>query len=79
MEELRRILAAFKLVLIGLPIGGVVASLIAFVAILGKINDISTLGPNMAVAILTLLYSLVIELLLLPMAAKLWTMEKNIE
>ena len=77
LEELRRTLAAFKLVLIGLPIGGVVASLIAFVAILGKINDISTLGPNMAVAVLTLLYSLVIELLLLPVAAKLWTMEKE--
>jgi len=77
LDELRRTLAAFKLVLIGLPIGGVVASLIAFVAILGKINDISTLGPNMAVAILTLLYSLVIEILLLPMAARLWAMEKE--
>lgn len=74
-EELRRTLAAFKLVLIGLPIGGVVASLIAFVAILGKINDISTLGPNMAVAILTILYSLILEVLLIPMAAKLWAME----
>lgn len=78
-EELRRTLAAFKLVLVGLPIGGFAASLIAFVAILGKMNDISSLGPNLAVAILTLLYSLVIELLLLPIAAKLWAMKKNIE
>ena len=78
-EELRRTLAAFKLVLVGLPIGGFAASLIAFVAILGKMNDISSLGPNLAVAILTLLYSLVIELLLLPMAAKLWAMKKSKE
>ena len=78
-DEVRKTLAAFKMVLIGLPICGFVATLIAFVAILGKLNGISLLGPNMAVAILTLLYSLVIELLLLPIAAKLWVMGKNIE
>lgn len=65
------------MVLIGLPIGGFTASLIAFVAILGKINDISKLGPNLAVAILTLLYSLIIELLLLPIAAKLWVSKRS--
>ena len=65
------------MVLIGLPIGGFTASLIAFVAILGKINDISKLVPNLAVAILTLLYSLIIELLLLPIAAKLWMLKRS--
>lgn len=65
------------MVLIGLPIGGFTASLIAFVAILGKINDISKLVPNLAVAILTLLYSLIIELLLLPIAAKLWMSKRS--
>lgn len=65
------------MVLIGLPIGGFTASLIAFVAILGKLNDISKLGPNLAVAILTLLYSLIIELLLLPIAAKLWVSKRS--
>ncbi len=73
-EELMRTQAAFKLVLIALPIEGVVASLIAFIAILGKMNDPATLGPYMAVAILTMLYSLIIEILLLPVAARLWTM-----
>lgn len=63
--------------MIGLPIGGFTASLIAFVAILGKLNDISKLGPNLAVAILTLLYSLIIELLLLPIAAKLWVSKRS--
>ena len=74
-EELSRILAAFKLVLTALPIGGMVASLIAFIAILGKVNDPATLGPHVAVAILTILYSLIIEVLLLPVAAKLWTLK----
>lgn len=74
-EELSRILVAFKLVLTALPIGGMVASLIAFIAILGKVNDPATLGPHVAVAILTILYSLIIEVLLLPVAAKLWTLK----
>ena len=65
------------MVLIGLPIGGFTASLIAIVAILGTLNDISKLGPNLAVAILTLLYSLIIELLLLPIAAKLWVSKRS--
>ncbi len=78
-EELNRTLAAFKLVLTALPLGGFAASLIAFVAILGKLDDVSKLGPSIAVAILTVLYSLIIELLLLPMAAKLWALEKEMK
>ena len=69
--------AAFKLVLIALPIEGMVASLIAFIAILGKLNDPATLGPYLAVAILTMLYSLIIEILLLPVAARLWTIKRE--
>ena len=76
-EELMRTQAAFKLVLIALPIEGMVASLIAFIAILGKLNDPATLGPYLAVAILTMLYSLIIEILLLPVAARLWTMRRE--
>ena len=74
--ELKRTLAAFKLVLIALPIDGLMASLIATVTILGKVNDMSMLGPHAAVAVLTLLYSLVLEVLLLPIAAKMWAVEK---
>lgn len=76
-EEVKRSMAAFKLILIALPIGGAAASLIAFVAILGKLNEPATLGPRLAVAILTLLYSLILEVLLLPIAAKLWAMDKT--
>lgn len=75
--ELCRSLAAFKMVLIALPIDGFVSSLIAIVAIIGSLTDKATLGPYLAVAILTLLYSLVLELLLLPVAAKLWSVKKQ--
>ena len=79
MEEYERCrtLAAFKLVLIALPIDGLVSSLIALVAVLGLLTDPIALGPNLAVAILTLLYSLILELLLLPVAAKVWAMKKT--
>ena len=70
-------IAAFKMVLIALPIDGFVSSLIAIVAIIGSLTDKATLGPYLAVAILTLLYSLVLELLLLPVAAKLWSVKKQ--
>ena len=76
-NELCRSLAAFKLVLIALPIDGLVASLIAVVAIIAKLTDPSLLGPNLVVAILTLLYSLIFEVLLLPVAAKLWAMKNR--
>lgn len=79
LEELNRTLAAFKLVLIALPMGGLAATLIAFVAIIGNLNDVSKLGPSMAVAILTLLYSVIIELLLLPIASKLWALKYGIK
>ena len=75
-NELCRSLAAFKLVLIALPIDGLVASLISVVAIIAKLTDPSLLGPNLVVAILTLLYSLIFEVLLLPVVAKLWAMKK---
>ena len=75
-HEMGRSLAAFKLVLIALPIVGLIMSLIAAVAILGKLSDPSVLGPYVAAALLTLLYSLVLEVLLIPVAAKLWAMKK---
>lgn len=80
-NEYNRMLAAYKLVLIALPTGGTLMTLMAVVAILAnifaKVMDYSALGPSMAVAILTLLYSLILEVLLLPIAAKLWAMEKG--
>ncbi len=69
--------AAFKLVLIALPVEGMVMSLIAIVAVIGLLDNVEYLGPNLAVAILTLLYSLVLEVLILPVAGKLWTMKSE--
>ncbi len=79
-EAWKRMLAAYKLVLIALPVSGLIMTVMAVIGVLAnvfvKVIDMTSLGPNMAVACLTLLYSLIIEALLLPVAARLWTMRK---
>nr|WP_312855426.1 MotA/TolQ/ExbB proton channel family protein [Litoribacterium kuwaitense] len=54
------------------PAWGMIGTLIGLVLMLRDLNDPSTLGPSMAVALITTLYgTLMANLLFLPMAAKL--------
>ncbi|WP_417899301.1 flagellar motor protein MotP [Bacillus haimaensis] len=54
------------------PAWGMIGTLIGLVLMLNNLNDPTTLGPNMAIAILTTLYgSLLANLVFLPMANKL--------
>lgn len=54
------------------PAWGMIGTLIGLVLMLGRLDDPSTLGPNMAVALLTTLYGTVIaNLVFIPMASKL--------
>ncbi|MFA9559055.1 flagellar motor protein MotP [Evansella sp. AB-rgal1] len=54
------------------PAWGMIGTLIGLVLMLQNLNDPSTLGPNMAVALLTTLYgTLLANLVFLPMANKL--------
>ncbi|MDZ5472546.1 flagellar motor protein MotP [Bacillus sp. 31A1R] len=54
------------------PAWGMIGTLIGLVLMLKNLNDPSTLGPNMAIALLTTLYgSLLANLFFLPLAAKL--------
>ena len=46
-------------------IGAVAASLVGFVALMGSYSDPSTIGPNLAVMILTLFYASIVALVLL--------------
>ena len=76
-DMLCRTKTAYKLVLIALPVAGMVMTLIAVVAVIGLLSNVNALGPNLAVAILTLLYSLVLEVILLPVAGRLWTLKEE--
>ncbi len=54
------------------PAWGMIGTLIGLVLMLQNLNDPATLGPNMAVALLTTLYGTVLaNLVFLPMASKL--------
>ena len=46
---------------------GVVCVLMSLISILRRLSDLASLGPNMAVAILTMLYAMIFEMLLLPL------------
>ena len=49
----------------GTLLGGVVASLIGFVSFMGHYSDPSTIGPSLAVVVLTLFYSAILSLIIL--------------
>src|SRR5699024_6759014 len=54
------------------PAWGMIGTLIGLVLMLGSLQDPTTLGPNMAVALLTTLYGTVLaNLVFIPMASKL--------
>lgn len=54
------------------PAFGMVGTLIGLVLMLGNMNDVSTIGPNMAVALITTLYgSLLSNVVCLPVVEKL--------
>ncbi len=62
---------AMKIVLVTIPIAGVFSFLVSVVAIIGHLSDIELLGPHFAVAILSLFYCSVAEILLIPTAVRL--------
>ncbi|WP_335871296.1 flagellar motor protein MotP [Bacillus sp. 2205SS5-2] len=60
------------------PAWGMIGTLIGLVLMLKSLNDPSSLGPNMAIALLTTLYgSLLSNLVFIPMAAKLQAKTEN--
>ncbi|MFZ5353693.1 MAG: MotA/TolQ/ExbB proton channel family protein [Bacillota bacterium] len=68
--ELKKTVEAVKLMIRLLIASGTLGALIGIVGILTKLADISMLGPNLAVALLTMFYSVLFILILLPVQAK---------
>ena len=62
---------AMKTVLVTIPIAGAFSFLVSLVAIIGFLFQTEVLGPNLAVAILSLFYCCVAEILLIPTAVRL--------
>lgn len=72
VEQIRRSYAATRLTIIATLVSGALSSFLAIVAILSLLDKPEILGPNMAVAVLSILYSLIIVLFLLPIGKILY-------
>lgn len=70
--QIRNAWCAMKTVLCTVPLAGVFTLLVGVVAIIGHLTDILMLGPHLAVAILSVFYCAIIEILLIPTAVRLY-------
>ena len=70
-EQIKDAWCAMKSVLATIPIAGVFTFLVGIVAIIGHLTNPELLGPHLAVAILSLFYCSIIEILLIPTAVRL--------
>lgn len=67
LSEIRRALDAVEMMQKQLVYAGIISMLLSLVHVLGMLSDLASLGPNVAVAILTMLYAVIFEMLLLPL------------
>ena len=67
LSEIRRSLDVVEMLQKQVLCAGIVGMLLSFIHILGWISDLASLGPHVAVAILTMLYAVIFEMLLLPL------------
>lgn len=58
---------------------GIITTLISFITMMGNLNDLSTLGPNIAVAIITVLYGIILSMILLILKARVHNVLKNLK
>lgn len=68
--ELRKTDIALKLAVRLLLLSGILGSLIGIIGLASSLTNMSRLGPNVAVALLTLFYSLLLILMLMPIQAR---------
>lgn len=68
--ELKKTEIALRLMVRLLLLSGALGSMIGIVAILSSLNNISKIGPNLALTFLTLLYSILFVFILLPVQAR---------
>lgn len=67
LSELRRTLDVVEMMQKQIIYAGVICMLLSLITMLGNLSDLASVGPNVAVAILTMLYALILEMLLLPL------------
>lgn len=71
-EQTRHAWCAMRTVLCTVPIAGVFTFIVSLIAIIGYLSDLDKLGPHVAVAILSVFYCCIAEILLMPTAVRLY-------
>lgn len=67
LSELRRTQDVLEMLQKQVVYAGIMVMLLTFINIMRQLSDPASLGPNLAVAILTVLYATIVEMLLLPL------------
>ena len=71
LVEIKLALEAVEFVMKELIYGGAMVSLFFMVVVIANLGEMNKIGPNLAVSILTILYALCINLILLPLKVRL--------
>ena len=71
-EQIKNSWCAMKTVLWIIPIAGVFTFIVSIVAIIGYLTNLDKLGPHIAVAVLSVFYCCIAEILLMPTAVRLY-------
>lgn len=67
LSELRRTLDVVEMMQKQIIYAGIIGTLMSFIVILHNLDDPASIGPNLAVSILVMMYAVFFELLLLPL------------
>ena len=71
-EDILRAYTAIRLVMITAILAGIFVAIISIVALLGKLSDVMFLGERLIIVLMSILYSIILNLLLLPTLTKLY-------
>lgn len=67
LSELKRTLDVVEMMQRQLIYAGIIGMLLSFIHLMRMLSDPASIGPNLSVAILTMFYALLLEMLLLPL------------
>lgn len=67
LSELRRTLDVVEMMQKQGIYAGIISMLLSIITVLRCLSDLASLGPNLAVAVLTMFYAVIFEMLLLPL------------
>ena len=74
--QIKNAWAAMKMVLCVIPIAGIFSFIVSLIVITGRLSDVEMISIHVSVALLTMFYSIVMEILLIPTAMKLYRKQR---